>query len=73
MTCSYCGKPIGKGIGRPRLNIDDQKVLGVFQSTITAGRPKGNVAASAKLLKLPRGTVWGRLAELGVIKGRACQ
>lgn len=70
MTCPHCGKPIGKGIGRPRLDIDDQKVLDAFQGTITAERPKGNVAAAAKLLRLPRGTVWGRLAELGALNKR---
>jgi len=68
MVCPNCHNPVGKPIGRPRANIDNEKVLAAFRTSVSGERPRGNVAAAAKTLGLPRGTVWSRLVELGAIK-----
>lgn len=66
--CPKCGTPVVVSVGRPRANIDNLKVLGAFQATVSSERPKGSIAAAARALGLPPGTVWDRLAEIGALK-----
>ncbi len=60
LICPHCGNEIlVKGNGRPRVNLNVQKVLDTLRS-------KGNVSDAAKQLQVGRGTLYRLLKPLGL-------